>query len=140
MTMDESARIIESINHVLINSFTEQPQGILLYAELARNMVGPSVFELRDNDILFHWPSNELTYPLLDLWELDGEDKHWDAIEYVIRNRSFSVRFTHPEDFDRNEDEGLRRDRAVWRNFGQLPIVYPPWPEDKNEDFVLGGT
>ena len=137
MENDDAAQILNGIGQTLTKAFGKTPEGLLLYAELDTNMVGPSVFELRNREIQYHWPPDDLTYPLLDLWELGEPGKRWFCIEYVIRDGAFKATFTYPEDADPDEDEGRRRDRIVWRNFGQLPIVYPPWPDDANEDFKL---
>ena len=138
MASTNAVPILNEIGQILANQIKEPPDDILLYAEVEANMVAADIFELREKDILYReWSTTKLTYPLLDLWELDEPDRRWAAMEYVIRDGQFKVTFTYPDQFDADEDEFRRRDRVVWRNFGQLPIVYPPWQANEDEDFTL---
>ena len=130
MRTDEATRILNETGNMLAQDSEYPLDGTLLYAEVGDNWVSAAIFKLRKNDILCRWPSSDLTDPLLDLWELEDPDKRWAEMEYVIRDGKFTVTYTYAEDIDPNEDDFHRRDRIVWRHFGQLPIVYPPWPED----------
>ena len=131
MASDEAARILNEIGNILAEDSEYPLDGTLLYAQVGDNWASAAIFKIREDDILYRdWPTGDLTYPLLDLWELEDPGKRWAEMEYVVRDGRFTVTFTYAEDIDPNEDEFHRRDRIVWRHFGQLPIIYPPWPED----------
>lgn len=133
MEDDAAARVLDEIGQILAED-TEYPlEGTLLYAQVDTNMVGASIFKLREEDILYRLePFDALTEPLLQLWELGTPGKRWAEMEYVIRDGRFTATFTYPEAIDQGEDDFHRRDRIVWRHLGQKPITYPPHPGSQN--------
>lgn len=138
MPSNEIERLLNKIGELLAED-TEYPlDGTLLYAELDRNMVAPSIFKNRGNHVLYRWPDlDRLGDALLDLWEAEAPDKRWTEIEYVIRGDTFDVAFTYSEEIDPEEDRFDRRKRIVARYFGDKPIVYSPMPDDDGEQFDL---
>lgn len=138
MPTDKTERLLHKIGELLAED-TEYPlDGTLLYAELDRNMVAPSIFKNRGNHVLYRWPDlDRLGDVLLDLWEAEAPDKRWSEIEYVIRGDKFDVAFTYSEEIDPEENPFDRRKRIVARYFGDKPIVYSPTPDDGGEQFDL---
>ncbi|PWG02517.1 hypothetical protein [Sphingosinicella humi] len=138
MPSDKTERLLNKIGQLLAED-TEYPlDGTLLYAELDRNFVAPSIFKDRGNHVLYRDPDlDRLSDALLDLWEAETPDKRWAEIEYVIRDGRFDVAFTYPEEIDPGEEPMDRRKRVVARHFGDKPIVYPPPPEDDDQLFDL---
>jgi hypothetical protein len=128
---DEVERLLNELA-VLLAEDTEFPlDGTLLYAELDKNYVAPSIFKDRGDHIVYRDPDLErLGDTLLDLWEAQDGKRRWTAIEYVVRGDKFTASFTYPEEIDLSERSFDRRDRVVARHFGNKPIVYPPPPSD----------
>ena len=131
MQSNETERLLNKIGDLLAEDIDYPLDGTLLFARLARNMVGPSIFKDRGNHILYREPDlDRLGDALLDLWEAEAPDDRWAEIEYVIRDGKFDVAFTYPEEIDPEEEPMDRRKRIVAGHFGDKPIVYPPPPED----------
>lgn len=139
MADDETDRLLNEIGQMLAQDREYPLDGTLLYAELDRNMVGPSIFKELGNQILYRRPDlDHLGDALLDLWEAQDTDDRWAEIEYLVRDGKFDVTYTYPDEIDPEEDSMERRDRVVRRHFGNKPIVYPPWPpEDGAPDYDL---
>lgn len=134
MASDETERLLVEIGNLLAEDRDYPLDGTLLYAELDHNMVGPSIFKDRGEDILYREPDlDRLGDALLDLWEAQETEDRWAEMEYVIRDGKFEVTYTYPDEIDPNEEPMQRRRRIVRRHFGDKPIVYPPWPPD--DDF-----
>lgn len=131
MANDESERLLVEIGQLLAED-TEYPlNGTLLYARLAHWSVTLAIFKERGNLVLYRWPDlDSIGDPLLELWEAQDTDDRWAEIEYVIKDGTFEVTYTFPEEIDPDEDTFVRRDRIVHRHFGDKPIVYPPLPLD----------
>ncbi len=136
---DETDRLLNEIGQMLAQDREYPLDGTLLYAELDRNMIGPSIFKELGNQILYRRPDlDRLGDALLDLWEAQDTDDRWAEIEYLVRDGKFDVTYTYPDEIDPEEDSMERRDRVVRRHFGNKPIVYPPWPpEDGVPDYDL---
>lgn len=139
MANDETDRLLNEIGQMLAQDREYPLDGTLLYAELDRNMVGPSIFKELGKQILYRRPDlDRLGDALLDLWEAQDTDDRWAEIEYLVRDGKFDVTYTYPDEIDPEEDSMERRDRVVRRHFGNKPIVYPPWPpEDGAPDYDL---
>jgi hypothetical protein len=105
--------------------------GTLLHAELADGMIGPSIFKDRGADVLYRWESlRALCDVLQDLWYTQDPQQRWAEIELFVRDGSFHVTYTYPEEIDPEEDPLDRRERIVKRHFGDKPIIYPPLPDN----------
>ena len=133
MASTETERLLNEIGQLLADE-TEHPlAGILLYAQVATNVVGTDIFIESGNHVEYSCTGDSLTYPLLDLWEEEEPSKRWAEMEYLLRNGKFTVTFTYPDGIDRDEDFdafAARRESIVKRHFGDKPIVYPPMPDD----------
>jgi hypothetical protein len=128
---DKTERLLNKIGELLAEDIDYPIEGTLLYARLARYMVGPSIFKDRGNHILYRDPDlDRLGDALLDLWEAEAPNHRWAEVEYVVRGGKFEVAFTYPEEIDPDEEPMDRRKRIVARHFGDKPIVYPPPPHD----------
>lgn len=131
MASDDSERLLVEIGQLLAEDTEYHLNGTLLYSQLAHWSVATAIFKERGNHVLYRWPDpDRLDYALLELWEAQDTDDRWAEIEYVIRDGTFDVTYTFPEDIDPDEDTFVRRDRIVQRHFGDKPIVYPPLPMD----------
>jgi hypothetical protein len=128
---DEAEQLLNEIGSLLMQDEEYPSQPTLLYAQLASNMVGESIFKELGNQFLYRHPLNQrLPYALLDLWELqDGPDR-WSEMEYVLRDGRFEVAYFYPDEIDPEEDLIERRTRSLQRHFGDKPIVYPPFDPD----------
>lgn len=138
MPNDETERLLIQIGHLLAEDREYPLDGTLLYAELDRNFVAPSIFKNLGNQILYRRPDlDRLGDALLDLWEAQDSDDRWAEIEYVVRDGRFEATYTYPDAIDPEEDPMERRDQSVRRHFGEKPIIYPPWPPDDELDYEL---
>jgi hypothetical protein len=137
MENDEMSAILNQIGNILAED-TEYPlDGTLLYVEAEFMMLDVSIFKDLGDHLLFRWSSDDLTDPLLELWDIAPEDKRWSAMEYRIQDGRFEVAFTYPEEFDEEMDTIARRDRVLKRRFGNKRIVYPNFPGEPGT-FAVG--
>jgi len=128
---DETERLLREIGQLLSRDTDYPLDGTLLYAELDRNFVRPSIFKNLSSHILYRDPDlGDLGDALLDLWKAQDTEDRWEEIEYVVHDGKFDVAFTYPEEINRDEEPLDRRDRIVRRHFGDKPIIYPPLSED----------
>ncbi|MEG3176551.1 hypothetical protein U1872_09940 [Sphingomonas sp. RB3P16] len=127
MANDETDRLLGKIGQLLAEDTAYPLDGTLLYAQVASNMVSPSIFKKRGNTIVYRWPDlDRLGDALLDLWAAEEPAKRWEEIEYLITGDTFEVAYTYADEIDPEEDPFERRDRIVRRYFGDKPIIYPP--------------
>jgi hypothetical protein len=139
MADNETDRLLNEIGQLLAEDREYPLDGTLLYAELDRNVVSPSIFKELGNEILYRHPDlDRLGDALLDLWEAQSAEDRWVEIECLVRDGTFDVTYVYPDEIDPEEDFTERRDRVVRRHFGDKRIVYPPWsPEDDAPDYDL---
>ena len=140
MASIEAERLLNEIGRLLADATGHPLAVVLLYAQVEDNMVGPAIFIERGSYVEYSWTGNNLTYPLLDLWEEEEPGKRWAEIEYLLRNGKFTVTFTYPDEVDPDEDINAftaRRESIVKRHLGDKPIVYPPMPDDGVQQFDL---
>ena len=139
MANSETERLLNKIGELLAEDTAYPLDGTLLYAELDRNMVAPSIFKNLGNQILYRRPDlDRLGDALLALWEAQDSNDRWAEIEYLVRDGRFHVIYTYPDEIDPDEEPLDRRTRIVRAHFGDKPIVYPPWPPpDDGADYDL---
>lgn len=131
---DRTQYLLNEIGQLLAEDTDFPLDGTLLYAELDKNFVSPSIFKDLGDHVLYRDPDlDRLGDALLDLWEEQGSDKRWAEIEYVIRNGKFHASFTYADEIEPEERSFERRDAIVAKHFGNKPIVYPPMPDDTME-------
>lgn len=134
MPSDKVERLLNEIGQLLAEDTDYPLDGTLLYAELDKNYVAPSIFKDLGNHVLYRDPDlDRLGDALLDLWEAQDPKRRWAAIEYVVRGDKFTATFTYPDEIDFEERSFDRRDRIVEKHFGKKRIVYPPPPSDAAE-------
>lgn len=136
----ETERLLNEIGQLLADATGHPLAGVLLYAQVEDNMVGPATFIERGNHVEYSRTGDSLTYPLLDLWEEEEPGKRWAEMEYLLRNGKFTVTFAYPDEINSDEDFDVhfaRRDRIVKRHFGDKPIIYPPMPDDGAQQFDM---
>ena len=131
MAIDRSEHLLLEIGQLLMEDEEYPSQPTLLYAQLAENMIGESIFKELADHFLYRWPVNErLPYALLELWEAQEGDERWTEMEYVLRDDRFEVAYIYPDEIDPDEDVVERRERSLLQHFGKKSIVYPPFPPD----------
>lgn len=131
MANGEFERLLVEIGQLLAEDNEYPLDGTLLYAEVDRNWVSPSIFKPVGDNVLYRRPDlGRLGDALLDLWEAQDGNDRWTEIEYVVRDGTFEAIYRYPDEIDPEEFSIERRDRVVRRYFGDKPIVYPPWPPD----------
>lgn len=119
--------MLNSIGHMLMEDKEYPNQPTLLYAQLDRNAATEAVFKDLGNQLLYReFPNRRIFYTLLDLWESQDGPERWTDLEYVLRDGKFEVTYHYPDTLDPEEDELVRRERALRRHFGEKPIVYGP--------------
>lgn len=134
MANDETDRLLAEIGQILADDTAYPLDGTLLYARVASNMVAPSIFKNRGNNIVYRDPDlDRLGAVLLDLWDAEEPNNRWAQIEYLVSGDTFEVSYTYADEIDPNEEPFERRDRIVARYFGDKPIVYPPFPPEGDE-------
>ncbi|WP_106640437.1 hypothetical protein [Allosphingosinicella vermicomposti] len=139
MPKDRTEELLDLIGQLLAED-TEYPlDGTLLYAEVARAYVAPSIYKDRGNHILYREPDlDRLGDALLELWEAQTNKKPWKEIEYFVKNGRFEATYIYPEEIGPNEWSFYRRNQAAAKYFGGKPIHYPEMSEEDKELFNLG--
>lgn len=138
MSNNEIEKLLQDIGNFLAEDTDYPLNGTLLHAEVAANMVGPSIFKDLGDHILYREADLDIMdETLLELWFSADPKKRWAEIEYVIRNDKFEVKFIYPDEIAPRdiEDPLDRRDRIVREYFGNKPIVYPPFDSDEGIQF-----
>lgn len=131
MPDDDAAQLLNEIGQLLAEDAEYPIDGTLLYAEVDKNFVAPSIFKDLGDHVLYRDPDlNNLGDALLDLWEAQDAARRWREIEYIVRGNKFHASFVYPEEIDPDEEPLERRNRIVAKYFGQKRIVYPPPPDD----------
>ena len=101
---------------------------MLLFARVDTNMVSASVFRDLGRRVLYVDP-DERFYDLLgDLWQAQKGEDRWSEMEYVLRDQTFAVTYTYPDQLEADRDWMQYRSEIVKRHFGAKPVVYLPWP------------
>lgn len=132
MQNNETERLLAEIGSLLAED-TEYPlHATLLYAQLDREYVAPSIYKNLGDQILYRSPDlNSLGSMLYDLWEAQDSDLRWAEIEYLIENGKFTAKFNYPDEMSEEDLYDFdRRELIVRQYFGDKPIVYPPMPDD----------
>lgn len=130
MPRSATEELLNEIGQLLAEDREYPLAGTLLFARVDLNMVNPSIFKDRGNEIVYCHPDlHGLGDALLDLWdEQTGKDR-WREIHYLVRDGRFEVTYVYPEDLDDEEDWDNRRDKVVSSYFGEKPVRYPPLPD-----------
>lgn len=127
MPNDRFEQMLREIGQILAEDNEHPLAGTLLFAEVDKSFVAPSIYKDLGDQVLYRESNlDKLGDALLALWEAEEPDKRWVGIEYVIRDGGFEVTFTYGHEIDPKEDRWDRRDRAIARYFGDKPVVYPP--------------
>lgn len=123
----------------LIAEKEDPSKATLLYVQIGRAWVSPSLFRDRGNHILYEECLERLAEPLLDFWYSQRPRNRWAELHYVVRDGKFDALFVYPNELD--PKEGLfisdRRDRIVAKYLGEKPVMYPPPDEDEADTFKL---
>jgi hypothetical protein len=128
-------QILNEIGQLLAEDTDYPLDGTLLYAEVDKSFVSPSIFKDLGDHILYRPPDLDVIGDvLLELWAAQTSDKRWTEIEYIVRGNKFTASFTYPDEIDQTERSFNRRDRIVAKHFGPKPIIYRP---RANDDGVL---
>ena len=134
---DEENRILIRIGQELATMIGKNPDGAFSYTEVREMWMGPSAYHDEGNRVVYHDPSRKFCDAIWDLWYKREPEKRWGAMRYEIIDGEFSVEFDYPDQFDPNEDENDREERALKARYGAKPIYYPPpedWPELTEDD------
>lgn len=131
MATDRTAQLLNEIGQMLAEDTDYPLDGTLLYAEVDRAYVAPSIFKDLGDQIIYREPDlDRLGDALLELWEAQTGKKRWTEIEYTVAAGNFRATFNYPDEIDPEEGMLDRRRRIVAKHFGDKPIVYPPMPDD----------
>jgi hypothetical protein len=125
-------QILVRIGRELAAMIGKNPDGAYCYNEARDMWLSLSAYHDEGNRIVYYSPSREFGDAVEDLWHAREHENRWGAMRYEIVDGQFSVEFDYPDQFDPDEDENIREDRALKARFGDKPIYYPP-PEDWHE-------
>lgn len=121
------ARALKEIGQLLADDPDYPLDGTLLYAEVGKGYVSPSIFKDRGDYVLYRSPDlDRIGDALLNLWEAQDSDKPWAEIEYLVLGDQFRAVFVYPDEIDPDEEPRQRRRRIVEKHFGKKRILYPP--------------
>jgi hypothetical protein len=127
MSAEKIQNLMNSIGGHLSSDSHYNMYPILMYAEVGDNYAGASMFrDLGSHALYRRYPDTPIERLLMELWDLFPPAKKWVELEYVLRDGRFSVEFIYQADFPEDEDPFDRIDRAIFRYFGEKPVVYPP--------------
>lgn len=136
MANNSTEELLNLIGELLAEDIDYPLDNTLLYAEVGRAYVSPSIFKDRGNHILYRDPDlDRLGDALLDLWGTQQGPHRWAEIEYIVRNGRFDTTFVYPEEIDPAEEPLDRQRRIVVKYLGDKPIIYPP--DEDGDSFEL---
>ena len=133
---DEENRILVRIGQELAKIVGDNPNGAYSYTEVREMWMGPSAYHDEGDRVVYCDPSLEFCDAVEELWYEREAEKRWGAMRFEIVDGQFSVEFDYPDQFDPNEDEDVREERALKARYGDKPIYYAPpdWPELTEDD------
>jgi hypothetical protein len=138
MSTEKTQTIFNSIGRYLSSDTEYNAYPILMYAEAGDRYAGASMFrDLGSHALYRRYTDTPIERLLMELWDLFPPAKQWVELEYVLRDGRFSVEFVYQADFPVDEDPFDRRDRAIFRHFGEKPVVYPPFEPGRDEVYEL---
>ena len=70
-------RLLVKIWQILLDDEDWADNTILLYSKIEHMAVSSAIFYPQASHVDYRDPMNELTWPLLDLWEETPSDKRW---------------------------------------------------------------
>jgi hypothetical protein len=117
--------VFEEIGQIIADLVEGDPNGSYLYVEVEEAFQAPSLFKDHGNEVICYRPSLELCDAIKKLWEMEPDEKKWQAMHYEVENNRFNARFEFAEQFDADEWVDDRLDRAVVARYGDRPITYP---------------
>ncbi len=125
MPKTETEKLIEYIGQLLAEDAEYPMNGTLLYAQVDRNYVSPSIFKDRGNHILYREPDlDRLGDALLDLWEAQRGEHRWAEVQYFVRDGGFELAFVYPDELGPDDVSLGRRAKVVKEYFGDKPVLY----------------
>ncbi len=104
---------------------------IYIYVEARESWLSDSLFSREHDAIHYHRAGRELGELIWELWNIPERGKRWSVMEYQMSEGQREVQFRYPEEVNVEEFDISRRERAIRRRFGEIPIVFPPWDETK---------
>jgi len=126
---DNLAALVQQI----IEITQTESEGIYLYAEADGGSVEAGIFKADGESVAYWDPDDELFEAIDQLWQDAEGDKKWAVMEYAVRDGRFDADFLYPDQLDPEETSYDRRKRALYKRFGDKPVIYPPMDDDFHE-------
>ncbi|HEU4649940.1 MAG TPA: hypothetical protein VFS49_00860, partial [Croceibacterium sp.] len=105
MTRDRASQLLNEIGQLLAEDTDYPLDGTLLYAEVGKGFVSPSIFKDRGDHVLYRSPDlDRVGDALLDLWAEQDSDRRWSEIEYLVRDGNFRAILSYPDEIDPTEE------------------------------------
>lgn len=123
--------IMKEIGLEVLRTVDDDPDGILLYAEIGDRWSSSSIFRDEGNVVRYFRTSERLDDLLWEAWRAESKEggiKRWSVMEYDIKDGKFDASFKYPDQVDVEVVDDERRQSAVRARFGDKPVVYPPMP------------
>lgn len=125
MTTPSIGLLIEQIGQLIADLLPENNANeVFMYALVGDMWQETAIFHDLGNQVVFHFPSLELSEAIQELWELEEPEKKWSMLYYTISAGKFTADFLYPDDIDPEEDSFERRQRIVAERYGEKPVDY----------------
>ena len=117
--------VLEKIGQIIADLVEGDPNGSYLYVEIEEGFQAPSLFKDHGDEVICYRPTVELCDAIEKLWEMEPNEKRWQAMHYEVVNSRFNARFEFADQFDSDEWVDDRLERAVTARYEGRPITYP---------------
>jgi len=123
--------LLTQIGGAMIAAFEDSSSAGWLYVEAIPGVMAPTLYEVTSNGLMDRDIDEELSDLVRELWYLPEPDKRWSELEIKIVDHAFDAQFRYESDAERAFEEfGHRREALLAKRFGDMPVTYPPPPDD----------
>ena len=123
--------LLTKICAAMIAAFEDSSSTGWLYVEAIPGVMAPTLYEVTSNGLMDRGIDDELSDLLDKLWYLPEPEKRWTELEIKIGDHAFDAQFRYEPDAERAFAEfGERREALLAERFGDMPVTYPPPPDD----------
>lgn len=128
--LDMMAQLQNEVGQAILRQAEGLSSDLWLLAEAGDGWVGEALFKIGADTLEWLDGSSDLGDSIMALWEAEDPDKKWVAMEYEIHGTDFKIHYWYEGELPRDELGFEPREELIRRRFGNLRVIYPPWPAE----------